>query len=199
MGCSWKARALPAGVLDFIRGQQSDQSSGGGAVTLDVLLPTMVVVAFGPEHLKKLQRLHEDLIRRLDHLRTMLNPIVKRIHQTQGIFLSTAIDLTGYALQRMGQGLQYAGIVLSFSGIGAEGGAAVYGVSKFFTWAGTGIRVGVDAYDGNYADAAIEGGSLFLFNGLSKVGKVAQLTEDQQFIWDSILIPFNETLNKFVE
>ena len=169
------------------------------AAALNVLLPTMYVDRFGPEHLRKLQRMHEDLIRRLNHLTTMTNPIVQGIHDAQGKFMRTTIDLAGYTLQMMGEGLQYGSIALAASGLGAEAGAVVYGVSKVFNWSGTAIRGSLDMYDGNYGDAAKSAGLYVLFNRISRVGSLAKLTLNQQYIWDVILMPYNETINKLIE
>ena len=169
------------------------------AAALNVLLPTMYVDRFGPEHLRKLQRMHEDLIRRLNHLTTMTNPIVQGIHDAQGKFMRTSIDLAGYTLQMMGEGLQYGSIALAASGLGAEAGAVVYGVSKVFNWSGTAIRGSLDMYDGNYEDVIKSAGSVFLFNGLSRIGTIGKLPIHQQYLWDIILTPYNEAFNQLIE
>ena len=54
-------------------------------------------------------------------------------------------------------------------------------------------------YDGNYGNAAVSMGSLMLFDRFGSLGKVAKLTEQQQYIWDTILFPFTDTFNKLVE
>ena len=75
----------------------------------------------------------------------------------------------------------------------------VYGVSKVFNWSGTAIRGSLDMYDGNYGDAAKSAGLYVLFNRISRVGSLAKLTLNQQYIWDVILMPYNETINKLIE
>ena len=125
-------------LMNFLSVQNAilrNQESGGGNSDLYVRLPTMVVERFGPMHLKKLQQLHEDFMRRLNHLLTMNNPVVKGIHSTQTNFLRTTIDLAGFTLGTMGQGLQYSSIALASTGLGAEAGAVLcFGKRYEFNW-----------------------------------------------------------------
>ena len=189
-------------LMNFLSEQHTilrSNGSGGGGTALNVLLPTMYVDRFGPEHLRKLQRMHEDLMRRLDHLTTMTNPIVQGIHEAQGRFIRTAVDLSGYALDWAGCGIEYASIAIASTGLGAEAGAVLYALGNGMRLMGTGIQTITDLSDKNYEDASKKIISTAMFRGFSKIGALAKLTKGQQYIWDYIINPFEDTFNFMVE
>lgn len=64
---------------------------------------------------------------------------------------------------------------------------------------GTGIQTITDLSDKNYEDVSKKIISTTIFRGFSKIGALANLSKGQQYVWDYILNPFEDTFNFMVE